>query len=183
MKLFKKTGKSLYAFVLISRGAFHSTQSSGNFGWYIKWNGPFRFGLTGIFGTSFEGSPLWPDQPKCPFPFDKIVPPVPLICILLTRRITMGWVYATRMYRSIRHVNFPKFQASFFVEWKVPYVFNLWEATLNYKPCYYSFKIFPRFWLAKSKRLIHHNQLMMTKFGGILTLMRKWCQKCSVFTG
>ena len=116
MKLFKKTGKSLYAFVLISRGAFHSTQSSGNFGWYIKWNGPFRFGLTGIFGTSFEGSPLWPDQPKCPFPFDKIVPPIPLICILLTRTITMGWVYATRMYRSIGHV---KFQASFFVEWKV----------------------------------------------------------------
>ena len=39
-------------------GAFHSTQNSGNFGWYIKWNGPFRFGPTGIFGTSFEGGPL-----------------------------------------------------------------------------------------------------------------------------
>ena len=26
-----------------------------NFGWYIKWNEPFRFGPTGIFGTSFEG--------------------------------------------------------------------------------------------------------------------------------
>ena len=25
---------------------------------YIKWNGPFRFGLSGIFGTSFEGGPL-----------------------------------------------------------------------------------------------------------------------------
>ena len=42
----------------MTRGAFHSTQNSGNFGWYIKWNGPFRFGPTGIFGTSFEGGPL-----------------------------------------------------------------------------------------------------------------------------
>ena len=28
---------------------------------------------------------------------------------------------------------------------------------------YYSFKIFPRFWLAKSTRIIHHNQLLKTK--------------------
>ena len=48
---------------------------------------------------------------------------------------------------------------------------------------YYSFKIFPRFWLAKSTRLIHHNQLLMTKFGRILCLTRKWHQKCSVFAG
>ena len=45
-------------FNLISEGAFHSTQNSGNFGWYIKWNGPFQFGPTGIFRTSFEGGPL-----------------------------------------------------------------------------------------------------------------------------
>ena len=25
---------------------------------YIKWNGPFWFGLSGIFGTSFEGGRL-----------------------------------------------------------------------------------------------------------------------------
>ena len=62
-------------------GAFHSTQNwnSGNFGWYIRWNKPLRFGSTGIFGTSFEGGPLWPVWsfrsvgPKCFFPFDKIV--------------------------------------------------------------------------------------------------------------
>ena len=42
---------------LQSWGAFHSTQNSGNFGRYIKWNGPFRFGPTGIFRTSFEGAP------------------------------------------------------------------------------------------------------------------------------
>ena len=44
---------------------------------------------------------------------------------------------------------------------------------------YYSFKIFPRFWLVKSTRIIHHNQLLMTKFGRILCLTRKWRQKCS----
>ena len=30
---------------------------------------------------------------------------------------------------------------------------------------YYSFKIFPRFWLVKTTRIIHHNQLLFTKFG------------------
>ena len=45
---------------------------------------------------------------------------------------------------------------------------------------YYSFKIFPRFWLAKRTRIIHHNQFLMTKFGRILCLTRKWRQKCSL---
>ena len=48
------------------------------------------------------------------------------------------------------------------------------------KYIYYSFKILPRFWLAKSTRIIHHNQLLLTKFGRILCLTRKWLQKCSV---
>ena len=30
---------------------------------------------------------------------------------------------------------------------------------------YYSFKIFPRFWLVKTTHIIHHNQLLFTKFG------------------
>ena len=30
---------------------------------------------------------------------------------------------------------------------------------------YYSFKIFSRFWLVKTTRIIHHNQLLFTKFG------------------
>ena len=50
----------------------------------------------------------------------------------------------------------------------------------SYNPCYYSFKTLLRFWLAKSTRIIHHNQLLMTKFGRIL---RKWRQKCSVLAG
>ena len=48
---------------------------------------------------------------------------------------------------------------------------------------YYSFKIFPRFWLAKTTRIIHHNQLMMTKFGRILRLIYRWRQKCSFLAG
>ena len=30
---------------------------------------------------------------------------------------------------------------------------------------YYSFKIFPHFWLVKTTHIIHHNQLLFTKFG------------------
>ena len=30
---------------------------------------------------------------------------------------------------------------------------------------HYSFKIFSRFWLVKTTRVIHHNQLLFTKFG------------------
>ena len=36
-----------------------------------------------------------------------------------------------------------------------------------YKLYYYSFKIFLRFWLAKITRIIHQNQLLLTKFGRI----------------
>ena len=48
------------------------------------------------------------------------------------------------------------------------------------KYIYCSFKIFPQFWLAKSTRMIHHSQLLMTKFGRILCLTRKWRPKCSL---
>ena len=54
---------------------------------------------------------------------------------------------------------------------------NLWlhfnTITLLINLHYYSLKIFPQFLLAKSTRFIHHNQLLMTKFGRILSLARK----------
>ena len=124
---------TLTALSRVSRGAFHLTQNSGNFGWHIKWNGPFRFGPTGIFGTSFEGGPLWPVWsfrsvgPKCPFPFDKIV--VPSTALLHPAyknnnqtRGSLGRVCATGMYRSIGlwQVELPKFQTGIFVGWKGP---------------------------------------------------------------
>ena len=34
----------------------------------------------------------------------------------------LGRVYATGMYRSIEHVEFPKFQTGIFVEWEVPVI-------------------------------------------------------------
>ena len=40
-----------------------------------------------------------------------------------------------------------------------------WSMVLCHKYYYYSFKIFPRFWLVKTTRIIHHNQLLSTKFG------------------
>ena len=65
--------------------------------------------------------------PKCPFPFDKIV--VPSTALLYPAyknnnqtRGGLGRVCATGMYRSIGHVEFPKFQTGIFVEWKPPLV-------------------------------------------------------------
>ena len=40
-------------------------------------------------------------------------------------------------------------------------------------------RAFSQFWLPKSTLIVHHNQLLMTKFGRILCLTRKWRQKCS----
>ena len=104
------------------KGTFHSTQNSGNFGWYIKSNRPFRFGLTRIFRTS--GGPLWLVRsfrslgPKSPFQFDKIV--VPSTSFLFPAYENnnqthggLGWVCATGMYHSIGHMKFPKFQTRF----------------------------------------------------------------------
>ena len=105
------------------KGTFHSTQNSGNFGWYIKSNRPFRFGLTRIFRTS--GGPLWLVRsfrllgPKSPFQFDKIV--VPSTSFLFPAYENnnqthggLGWVCATGMYHSIGHMKFLKFQTRFF---------------------------------------------------------------------
>ena len=90
-------------------GAFHSTQNSGNYRWYIKWNGPFRFGPTEIFGTSFEGDALWPvwsfrsvgsSDRNVPFHLTKLLFPLPLSCILLTRTRTkraVAWVGSVQL--------------------------------------------------------------------------------------
>ena len=117
-------------------GAFHSTQNFEIFGWYIKWNGPVWFGLTGTFGTSFEGGPLSPVWlfrsvgPKCSFPFDKIVVPStsPLYPGCKNNNQTrgdLGRVYATRMYRSIWLVNFRYFKSEFLLNGKRPWFFGL----------------------------------------------------------
>ena len=44
---------------------------------------------------------------------------------------------------------------------------------------YYSFNIFPRFWLVKTTRIIHHYQLLLTKFAKNFGIFNRWHQKCS----
>ena len=90
-----------------------------------------RFGLTAIFGTSFEDGPLWPVwsfrsvAPKCPFAFDKIV--VPSIDLLSPAdrnnnrtRGSLGRVCGSEMNLSIGCVKSLKFQIGIFAEWKAP---------------------------------------------------------------
>ena len=45
---------------------------------------------------------------------------------------------------------------------QVQIMFPLKDKNINY---YYSFKIFPRFGLVETTRIIHHKQLLFTKFG------------------
>ena len=47
--------------------------------------------------------------------------------------------------------------------WSLWYYFSVVINSLNNN--YYSFKIFPCFWLVKTACIIHHNQLLFTKFG------------------
>ena len=53
----------------------------------LRWNGSFRFGPTGIFGTTFNYGPIYSVQLGS-FPFAKSLYLVPLFCILLTSTIT-----------------------------------------------------------------------------------------------
>ena len=41
---------------------------------------------------------------------------------------------------------------------------------------YYSFKIFPLLWLVKTNRMIHHNQLLLTKCGKNFVILNQWRQ-------
>ena len=41
---------------------------------------------------------------------------------------------------------------------------------------YYSFKIFPRFWLFKTTSIIHHNQLLLIKFEKNFVILNGWRQ-------
>ena len=55
--------------------------------------------------------------------WQKLLSPVPLFCILLTKiynqtRGSLGRVCATGMCRSLGRVEFPKYQTAIFVEWK-----------------------------------------------------------------
>ena len=42
---------------------------------------------------------------------------------------------------------------------------------------YYSFEKYPRFWVGKTTRIIHHNQPLLTKFGKNFVILNQWRQK------
>ena len=77
--------------------------------------------------SSLTGLSFWSVGLKSLFPFDKIVVPNTTLLYLAYKndnqtRGGLGWVCATGMYRSIGHVEFPKFQTRIFVKWKVAQV-------------------------------------------------------------
>ena len=43
----------------------------------------------------------------------------------------------------------------------------------------YSLKIFHPFWLVKATRIIHHNQMLLTKFRKNFVMFNRWRQNCS----
>ena len=56
----------------------------------------------------------------------------------------------------------------------------------------YSFKLFPRFWLVKTTRIIHHNKLLLIKFETNFVMMtskviieplteKTWGRVCAIF--
>ena len=97
-----------------------------------KWNGPFRFGPTGIFGNTFEGGPRCPVwsflsvRPTCHFALGKIVVPSTALLYLTYKnndqtRGGLGRVCATRMCHSIQGTwNFRNFKLKFLLNGKHP---------------------------------------------------------------
>ena len=65
-------------------GAFHSTQNSGNFGRYIKWNGPFpEYSGPALKVILFDRSGyIGRLDRNVPFHLTKLLSPVPLFCIV-----------------------------------------------------------------------------------------------------
>ena len=55
------------------------------------------------------------------------------------------------------------------MKFRLPHVTGNWY--------YYSFKIFSRFWLVKTTRIIHNNQLLFTKFGKNLRHIERMTSK------
>ena len=68
-----------------------------------------------------------------------------------------AWNYVHAVHKQIAQET--SFKKQFFEG--VRFLVNFFT-NINY---YYSFKIFSRFWLVKTTRIIHHNQLLFTKFG------------------
>ena len=118
-----------FSFALEITGAFHLTQISGNFGWYIKWNGLCENMDQLRRWSTLTGPVISVGQTEMPSSFDKIIVPSTALLYPAFKDNNqthggLGRIWETGMYRSIRHVEFPKFQTGIFVEWKAPCLFS-----------------------------------------------------------
>ena len=98
-----------------SMGAFHSTQNSGNFGWYDKWNGPFlEYSGPGLKVVLFDRPGyLGRSDRNVPFHLTKLLSPVPLFCIL---QPNARWLGSGLWARRISEI---------FAEWKASSIFHI----------------------------------------------------------
>ena len=125
----------------------------------------------------------WTPHPVPPYLKVCIHCPVPLFCILLTKKKkkTKRRVCATGMYRSIGRVKFPKFQTGIFVEWKAPrgVLLGVGQTKPHNQryPC-------PKYNLARRKPLASHwwnlERWLADAFGQPLALESKRLQAASV---
>ena len=91
-----------------------------------QWNGPFQFGPPRYSGPALKvvlfdwsGHFSWLDQ-SVPFHLKKLLPPVPLFCILLTRTITKCAVAWVRSVQPTWPWNFGNFKSDFLLNGKHP---------------------------------------------------------------
>ena len=127
------------------KGTFHWTQNSGNFGWFIKINGIDYFGLVWpeysepalmVVHFDWSGHFGWSDQ-KVPFHLTKLLSPVPLFCILLTRTITkriVAWVRSVQPECTVPlgTWNFRNFKPDFLLNGKRPNFQFLCQSRINW---------------------------------------------------
>ena len=98
------------------------------------------------------------------------------------------WLLALKEFKlHLEDLNFSSVQNELlsYSLWTVPENLVITLELINFPPLsfnlhhYYSFKIFLRFRLAKSTRIIHHKELLLNKFDKNFLILNRWRQKCS----
>ena len=122
-------------------GAVLSAPKFRKFWLEIKWTGQSRFGPTRTLGNTSKGCSFWPIRSfrsenvrNVPFHLTKFLSPVPLLCILLTRKMTkraVGRVCTIEMYRSTGHIsgNFRNSKPEFLLNGERP-IFTLYRTVI-----------------------------------------------------
>ena len=104
-----------------------------------------------------------------------------LICLLINTSAPSHWL------KSVAWPVGPVLKFRDIPDWSVnsrlPSQSERAKNTISTNWYHYSFKIFFRFWLAKIPLIIHHDQLLSTKFGRISRYVNWWRQLCSKLPG